>query len=204
MHSRGGLLEIASYDHADYGGDVVGGVLAELRESLAAATAAGVGAGRHRARPRARLLQDGGAERRALRPAPRAAGARPPAAGRAIAQAVPRRGHRSAGRGPGPGDGGGLRPRVGARSAPLPGACRGGGARSARARAARSTPRSHHDAARGRVRRTAPPSRSARVVLAVYRPDARADRDVLGRRRVHRRGADARAFRIRPARRSSC
>ena len=42
MHSRGGLLEIASYTHADYGGDVVGGVLGELRESLAAATSAGV------------------------------------------------------------------------------------------------------------------------------------------------------------------
>jgi dihydropteroate synthase len=42
MHSRGGLLELASYEHADYGGDVVGGVLAELRESLGAATAAGV------------------------------------------------------------------------------------------------------------------------------------------------------------------
>jgi dihydropteroate synthase len=42
MHSRGGLLEIASYDNADYGGDVVGGVLAELREALSAATGAGV------------------------------------------------------------------------------------------------------------------------------------------------------------------
>jgi dihydropteroate synthase len=42
MHSRGGLLEIASYDRADYGGDVVGGVLAELRASLATATDAGV------------------------------------------------------------------------------------------------------------------------------------------------------------------
>jgi dihydropteroate synthase len=42
MHSRGGLLEIASYQHADYGGDVVAGVLTELRETLAAATAAGI------------------------------------------------------------------------------------------------------------------------------------------------------------------
>jgi dihydropteroate synthase len=42
MHSRGGLLEIASYAHADYGGDVVGGVIAELRESLSAATSAGI------------------------------------------------------------------------------------------------------------------------------------------------------------------
>ena len=45
MHSRGGLLEIASYEHADYGGDVVGGVIAELRESLSTATAAGIEAG---------------------------------------------------------------------------------------------------------------------------------------------------------------
>jgi dihydropteroate synthase len=43
MHSRGELLEIASYQRADYAGDVVAGVLAELRQSLAAATAAGVG-----------------------------------------------------------------------------------------------------------------------------------------------------------------
>jgi dihydropteroate synthase len=42
MHSRGEPLEVASYEHADYGGDVVGGVLAELREALSAATAAGV------------------------------------------------------------------------------------------------------------------------------------------------------------------
>ena len=44
MHSRGGLLEIASYDHAKYDGDVVGAVIAELRESLSAATAGGVAA----------------------------------------------------------------------------------------------------------------------------------------------------------------
>jgi dihydropteroate synthase len=42
MHSRGGLLEIASYDLAEYGGDVVGGVLAELRDAVSAATAAGI------------------------------------------------------------------------------------------------------------------------------------------------------------------
>ena len=42
MHSRGGLLQIASYDHADYSGDVVGGVIAELRESLSTAAAAGI------------------------------------------------------------------------------------------------------------------------------------------------------------------
>lgn len=42
MHSRGGLLEIASYTHADYSGDVVGGVIRELREALSAATAAGI------------------------------------------------------------------------------------------------------------------------------------------------------------------
>jgi dihydropteroate synthase len=42
MHSRGGLLDIASYDHAQYAGDVVGTVLTELREALAGATAAGI------------------------------------------------------------------------------------------------------------------------------------------------------------------
>ncbi|HUF36393.1 MAG TPA: dihydropteroate synthase [Gemmatimonadales bacterium] len=42
MHSRGGVLEIASYTYADYGGDVVGGVLAELREAVATATASGI------------------------------------------------------------------------------------------------------------------------------------------------------------------
>ena len=43
MHSRGSILELASYAHADYGGDVVGMVLLELREGLARAAAAGVG-----------------------------------------------------------------------------------------------------------------------------------------------------------------
>ena len=43
MHSRGSVLEIASYTHADYAGDIVGVVLAELREALARAGAAGVG-----------------------------------------------------------------------------------------------------------------------------------------------------------------
>lgn len=42
MHSRGGALELASYDHAVYPGGVTGHVLAELRECVAAATAAGV------------------------------------------------------------------------------------------------------------------------------------------------------------------
>lgn len=42
MHSRGSILEVASYTHADYGGDVVSGVLAELRQALATALAAGV------------------------------------------------------------------------------------------------------------------------------------------------------------------
>ncbi len=42
MHSRGPILEIASYQHAEYQGDVVGGVIAELRAALSAAAAAGV------------------------------------------------------------------------------------------------------------------------------------------------------------------
>jgi dihydropteroate synthase len=44
MHSRGSILEVASYTHADYDGDVVAGVLAELRLALDVAAAAGVGA----------------------------------------------------------------------------------------------------------------------------------------------------------------
>jgi len=43
MHSRGSILEVSSYRHADYGGDVVGGVLAELREALDLAAGAGIG-----------------------------------------------------------------------------------------------------------------------------------------------------------------
>jgi dihydropteroate synthase len=42
MHSRGSILEIASYTHADYGGDVVGCVLAELRDALRVAAVAGL------------------------------------------------------------------------------------------------------------------------------------------------------------------
>jgi dihydropteroate synthase len=42
MHSRGTILEIASYVHAEYGGDIVGGVLTELREAIARAEVAGV------------------------------------------------------------------------------------------------------------------------------------------------------------------
>jgi dihydropteroate synthase len=42
MHSRGSLLEISSYTHAEYGGDIVGAVLGELREALSRAEGAGV------------------------------------------------------------------------------------------------------------------------------------------------------------------
>ena len=42
MHSRGSILELASYTHADYGGDVVGGVLSELRAALDRAAAGGI------------------------------------------------------------------------------------------------------------------------------------------------------------------
>ena len=41
MHSRGTLLEIASYDHAEYGGDVVGAVVRELSGAVEQATAQG-------------------------------------------------------------------------------------------------------------------------------------------------------------------
>ena len=44
MHSRGPILEIASYSHAEYEGGVVAAVLDELRAAVAAATAAGVAA----------------------------------------------------------------------------------------------------------------------------------------------------------------
>jgi dihydropteroate synthase len=42
MHSRGALLAIASYDHADYGGDMVGAVIRELHAAVEQATAHGV------------------------------------------------------------------------------------------------------------------------------------------------------------------
>ncbi len=42
MHSRGTILEIASYQHAEYGGDVLGAVLEELRGALAVAAEAGI------------------------------------------------------------------------------------------------------------------------------------------------------------------
>ena len=44
MHSRGPILEIASYSHAEYEGGVVAAVLDELRAAVAGATAAGVAA----------------------------------------------------------------------------------------------------------------------------------------------------------------
>jgi len=43
MHSRGSILELASYQHANYNGDVVGAVLAELRAALELASSRGVG-----------------------------------------------------------------------------------------------------------------------------------------------------------------
>jgi dihydropteroate synthase len=43
MHSRGSILEIASYTHAEYAGDVVGAVLFELRQAVDRAVAAGIG-----------------------------------------------------------------------------------------------------------------------------------------------------------------
>lgn len=42
MHSRGPILEISSYRHAEYGEDVVGTVIAELRASLEQADLAGI------------------------------------------------------------------------------------------------------------------------------------------------------------------
>jgi dihydropteroate synthase len=42
MHSRGSILEIASYTHADYGTDVVGSVVSELRGAVEHAAIAGI------------------------------------------------------------------------------------------------------------------------------------------------------------------
>lgn len=46
MHSRGDLASMASYDGADYRGDVVGDVIDELRQAVDRATSAGVSADR--------------------------------------------------------------------------------------------------------------------------------------------------------------
>jgi dihydropteroate synthase len=43
MHSRGSILEVASYTHADYGDDVVAGVLDELGTALTRAATGGIG-----------------------------------------------------------------------------------------------------------------------------------------------------------------
>ena len=42
MHSRGSILEVSSYAHAEYGTDLVGQVLVELRSALQLAAAAGI------------------------------------------------------------------------------------------------------------------------------------------------------------------
>ncbi|HEX2249408.1 MAG TPA: dihydropteroate synthase [Gemmatimonadales bacterium] len=42
MHSRGSILEVSSYTHAQYGTDLVGAVLSELRTALDSAAAAGI------------------------------------------------------------------------------------------------------------------------------------------------------------------
>lgn len=46
MHSRGSVSDMATFDHADYGGDVVGVVVEELRAAVEAAEVAGVAADR--------------------------------------------------------------------------------------------------------------------------------------------------------------
>lgn len=42
MHSRGGVQDMATFEHARYGADVMGEVIAELREAIAVAERAGV------------------------------------------------------------------------------------------------------------------------------------------------------------------
>jgi len=46
MHSRGGALDMAGAEHADYGADLVGTVIAELRGAVGRAEGAGLGADR--------------------------------------------------------------------------------------------------------------------------------------------------------------
>jgi len=46
MHSRGDFAAMASYEHADYDGDVVGTVIAELRQAIERATTGGIAADR--------------------------------------------------------------------------------------------------------------------------------------------------------------
>jgi dihydropteroate synthase len=46
MHSRGGQSDMATTDHADYGGDLVGTVIGELREAVGRAESAGIAADR--------------------------------------------------------------------------------------------------------------------------------------------------------------
>jgi dihydropteroate synthase len=46
MHSRGTVQTMATFEHADYAGDVVSGVHAELAASLNGATSAGIAADR--------------------------------------------------------------------------------------------------------------------------------------------------------------
>lgn len=42
MHSRGGVADMASTDHSDYGDDLIGGIITELREAFESAVQAGV------------------------------------------------------------------------------------------------------------------------------------------------------------------
>ncbi len=69
MHSRGSILEIASYTSCRLRGDVVAGCCRELRGALELRRRGGHRAGRHRGRPGVRLLQDRRAESGAVRSA---------------------------------------------------------------------------------------------------------------------------------------
>ena len=71
MHSRGPILEIASYAHATYGGRGRRGDGRAARRPRPPPRPAGVAPGATRARPRPRLLEDGGAKYLAVRPARR-------------------------------------------------------------------------------------------------------------------------------------
>ena len=102
-HSRGPLGRLASYDAAEYHGDVSGAVARELRVAMHGDRGRR-NRGRDRRRSRLRVWQDGRPEPVPAQPARCSGRARAPGPGRRITQAFPRRGDRAAGGRPRPGD----------------------------------------------------------------------------------------------------
>ncbi len=89
MHSRGSSLELASYTHADYGDDLVGAVIGELRAGLNRATDAGIAPAAVAVDPGLGFGKTTGAEPRAAEWARRLALSRPSPVRRAVPQALP-------------------------------------------------------------------------------------------------------------------